>query len=78
MQSYTHIKRVKNLTEAVKALYPTLNRIPREVVRNKCSDHNENTKRQAAFDKANATRLTKSTINYFLNAATFEESRRGN
>lgn len=77
MQSSNHITRVKNLTEAVKALYPTLNRVPREIIRNKCADHNENTKRQAAFDKANAKRLTKSTINYFLNAATFEESRRG-
>jgi len=74
--SSSYNRRIKVLTNLIKSLYPTLERVPSPARRNPGTSKDES-KKQAEFNKANDKRLDKNTVKYFLESATFDESRRG-
>jgi hypothetical protein len=81
--SRVYQKRLKNLIESLKNLYPLLTRIPKPLPRPGTDafraaakgDAKSDTKRKEEFTKRDSLRLDSSVPRYFLDAATLDDRR---
>jgi len=68
--SHAYLKKIRVLTGLVKTLR-NLDRVP-----NALSRPAKNVKKQEAYDKAQATTVTKATLRYWLTAPEYDDTRR--